>query len=158
MKNVLVLFILSLLTAACASTRQAAKSETVRIETKTETVYVPDTVIIERPQIVQQNVTTDTVSVLDNRYAHSEAAVSSGKLSHTLETKPVKDSVTIQTKIVYRDSIQIVDRYLLEEVEVPAKLSGWQKFRMTLGSIMLVIIALSLIYLCTKYIYRFFIH
>ena len=114
--------------------------------------------MIERPQIVQQNVTTDTVSVLDNRYAHSEAAVSSGKLMHTLEAKPVKDSVEVQTKIVYRDSIQVVDRYLLEEVEVPAKLSVWQKFRMTLGSILLAVIALSLIYLCTKYISRFFIH
>ena len=158
MKNILFLIILSILTAACASSRQVASSETVRIETKTETIYVPDTVIIERPQIVQQNVTTDTVSVLDNRYAHSEAAVSSGRLSHTLEAKPVKDSVTVQTKIVYRDSIQIVDRYLLEEVEVPAQLSGWQKFRMTLGSILLAVIALSLIYLCTKYISRFFIH
>ena len=158
MKNILYLIILSILTAACASTRQAAKSETVRIETKTETVYVPDTVIIERPQIVQQNVTTDTVSVLDNRYAHSEAAVSSGQLKHTLEAKPVKDSIKVQTKIVYRDSIQIVDRYLLEEVEVPAKLSRWQKFRMDAGLVFLCIIALTLIYLCTKYIYRFFIH
>ena len=158
MKNLPFLFILSILTAACASTRQAAKSDTVRIETRTETVFVTDTVVIERPQIVQQKVTTDTVSVLDNRYAHSEAAVSSGKLMHTLEAKPVKDSVEVQTKIVYRDSIQVVDRYLLEEVEVPAKLSVWQKFRMTLGSILLAVIALSLIYLCTKYISRFFIH
>ena len=158
MKNLPFLFILSILTAACASTRQAAKSDTVRIETRTETVFVTDTVVIERPQIVQQNVTTDTVSVLDNRYAHSEAAVSSGKLMHTLEAKPVKDSVEVQTKIVYRDSIQVVDRYLLEKVEVPAKLSVWQKFRMTLGSILLAVIALSLIYLCTKYISRFFIH
>ena len=158
MKNLPFLFILSILTAACASTRQAAKSDTVRIETRTETVFVTDTVVIERPQIVQQNVTTDTVSVLDNRYAHSEAAVSSGKLMHTLEAKPVKDSVEVQTKIVYRDSIQVVDRYLLEEVEVPAKLSVWQKIRMTLGSILLAVIALSLIYLCTKYISRFFIH
>ena len=158
MKNLPFLFILSILTAACASTRQAAKSDTVRIETRTETVFVTDTVVIERPQIVQQNVTTDTVSVLDNRYAHSEAAVSSGKLMHTLEAKPVKDSVEVQTKIVYRDSIQVVDRYLLEEVDVPAKLSVWQKFRMALGSILLAVIALSLIYLCTKYIYRFFIH
>lgn len=158
MKNLPFLFILSILTAACASTRQAAKSDTVRIETRTETVFVTDTVVIERPQIVQQNVTTDTVSVLDNRYAHSEAAVSSGKLMHTLEAKPVKDSVEVQTKIVYRDSIQVVDRYLLEEVDVPAKLSVWQKFRMTLGSILLAVIALSLIYLCTKYISRFFIH
>ena len=158
MKNLPFLFILSILTAACASTRQAAKSDTVRIETRTETVFVTDTVVIERPQIVQQNVTTDTVSVLDNRYAHSEAAVSSGKLMHTLEAKPVKDSVEVQTKIVYRDSIQVVDRYLIEEVEVPAKLSVWQKFRMTLGSILLAVIALSLIYLCTKYISHFFIH
>ncbi|MGM9736970.1 MAG: hypothetical protein ACI3ZT_00990, partial [Candidatus Cryptobacteroides sp.] len=104
MKNILYLITLSLLTAACASTRQAAKSETVRIETKTETVFVTDTVVIERPQIVQMNETSDTASVLDNRYAHSEAVVSSGKLSHTLEAKPVKDSVTVQTKIVYRDS------------------------------------------------------
>lgn len=158
MKTILYLITLSVLTVACSATRQVTKSDTVRIETKTETVFVTDTVVIERPQIVQQNVTTDTVSVLDNRYARSEAAMSSGKLSHTLEAKPVKDSVTVQTKIVYRDSIQIVDRYLLEEVEVPAKLSRWQKFRMDAGLVFLCIIALTLIYLCTKYIYRLFIH
>lgn len=158
MKKLIYLISLSILTAACASTKQAARSESSRLETKTETVFVKDTVIVERPQIIQIVETTDTASILDNRYAHSEAVVSSGKLSHTLEAKPVKDSIQVVTKIVYRDSIRVEDRYITEKVEVPAKLSKWQKFKMNAGVLFLCIIAITLIYLCTKYIKQHFIH
>ena len=108
MKNfILVLF--SALCVACATTRQAAPSERIQTETRIETVFQTDTVYLEVPQILEKIVTADTVSVLENDFARSAAEVSDGLLSHSLETKPVKQPVEVQTKIVYRDSVVFKD-------------------------------------------------
>ena len=141
MKNfTLVLF--SALCVACATTRQAAQSEKIITETRIETVYETDTVYLEVPKIVEKVVTKDTSSVLENDYALSTAAVSDGLLSHLLETKPVKQPVEIQTKIVYRDSIIFRDRVVTETLEVEKELSRWQTFKMKTGGITLTILSL----------------
>ena len=79
--------------AACATARQAAPSEKIITETRVETVFQTDTVFLEVPRIVEKIVTKDTVSVLENEYAKSEASVSDGLLAHSLETKPVQQPV-----------------------------------------------------------------
>ena len=108
MKNfILVLF--SALCVACSVARQAAPSEKIITETHIETVFQTDTVFLEVPKIVEKIVTADTVSVLENDFARSAAEVSDGLLSHSLETKPVKQPVEVQTKIVYRDSVILKD-------------------------------------------------
>ena len=141
MKNfILVLF--SALCVACATTRQAAPSEKIQTETRIETVFQTDTVYVQLPQIIQQVQTPDTTSVLENGYALSSAAISSGILSHSLETKPVKQPVEIQLKIVYKDSIIFRDRVITETVEVEKELSGWQSFKMRTGGITLTILSL----------------
>ena len=141
MKNfILVLF--SALCVACATTRQAAPSEKIQTETRIETVFQTDTVFLEVPQIVEKIVTKDTVSVLENDYARSAAEVSYGLLSHSLETKPVKQPVEVQTKIVYRDSVIFKDVVVYETVEVEKELSGWQTFKMRTGGITLTILSL----------------
>ena len=141
MKNfTLVLF--SALCVACATTRQATPSEKIITETRIETVYETDTVYLEVPQIVEKVLTKDTVSVLENEFAKSAASVSAGLLAHSLETKPVQKPVEVQTKIVNRDSIVYQDRVVTETVEVPAELSGWQKFKMKTGGIALTILSL----------------
>ena len=151
MKNfILVLF--SALCVACATTRQAALSEKIITETRIETVYETDTVYLEVPQIVEKVVTKDTVSVLENEFAKSAASVSNGLLSHSLETKPVQKPVEIQTKIVYRDSIVYQDRVVTETVEVPAELSGWQKFKMKMGGWMLGIIVMLIVLLILYFV------
>ncbi len=128
MKNfILVLF--SALCVACATVRQAAPSEKIQTETRIESVYQTDTVYLEAPQIVEKIITKDTVSVLENDFARSAAEVSDGLLSHSLETKPVKQPVEVQTKIVYRDSIIFKDVVVYETVEVEKELSGWQTFK-----------------------------
>ena len=151
MKNfTLVLF--SALCVACATTRQAAPSEKIITETRIETVYETDTVYLEVPQIVEKVVTKDTVSVLENEFAKSAASVSDGLLSHSLETKPVQKPVAVQTKIVYRDSIVYQDRVVTETVEVPAELSGWQKFKMKMGGWMLGIIVTLIVLLILYFV------
>ena len=141
MKNfILVLF--SALCVACATARQAAPSEKIITETRIETVFQTDTVFLEVPRIVEKIVTADTVSVLENEYAKSEASVSDGLLAHSLETKPVQQPVEVQTKIVYRDSVIFKDVVVYETVEVEKELTGWQSFKMKMGGWFLGILSL----------------
>ena len=135
----LVLF--SALCVACATTRQAAPSEKIQTETRIETVLQTDTVYVQLPQIIQQVQTPDTTSILENDFARSAAEVSDGLLSHSLETKPVKQPVEIQTKIVYRDSTVFKDVVITETVEVEKELTGWQAFKMKTGGITLTILS-----------------
>ena len=144
MKNT-SLILLSAVCVACATSRQAAPSEKILVETRIETVYKTDTVYLEVPKIVEKIVTADTVSVLENEFARSAAEVSDGLLSHSLETKPVKQPVEVQTKIVYRDSVIVKDNVIVQTVEVEKPLSGWQSFKMAMGGWMLGIIIFMIV-------------
>ena len=144
MKNfILVLF--SLLCVACSSLKQVTPTERVVTETRIETVYQTDTVLLEIPKIVEKVVTKDTVSVLENDYAKSQAVVTGGLLAHSLETKPVHKPVEVQTKIVYRDSVIVKDNVIVQTVEVEKELTGWQTFKMKTGGFALGIIVLLIV-------------
>ena len=144
MKNT-SLILLSAVCVACATSRQAAPSEKILVETRIETVYKTDTVYLEVPKIAEKIVTADTVSVLENEYAKSEASVSEGLLAHSLETKPVKQPVEVQTQVVYRDSVIVKDNVIVQTVEVEKPLSGWQSFKMAMGGWMLGIIIFMIV-------------
>ena len=144
MKNT-SLILLSAVCVACATSRQAAPSEKILVETRIETVYKTDTVYLEVPKIVEKIVTADTVSVLENEYAKSEASVSEGLLAHSLETKPVKQPVEVQTQVVYRDSVIVKDNVIVQTVEVEKPLTGWQSFKMAMGGWMLGIIIFMIV-------------
>ena len=144
MKNT-SLILLSAVCVACATSRQAAPSEKILVETRIETVYKTDTVYLEVPKIVEKIVTADTVSVLENEYAKSEASVSEGLLAHSLETKPVKQLVEVQTQVVYRDSVIVKDNVIVQTVEVEKELTGWQSFKMTMGGWMLGLIIFMIV-------------
>ena len=140
----------SALCVACATARQAAPSENIITETRIETVFQTDTVFLEVPKIVEKIVTADTVSVLENEYAKSEASVSDGLLAHSLETKPIQQPVEVQTKIVYRDSVVFKDMVMYETVEVEKELTGWQTFKMKMGGwflgILIILIVFAILY------------
>lgn len=144
MKNfILVLF--SFVAVACSSLRQVTPTEKIVTETRIETVFQTDTVYLEVPKIVEKIVTADTVSVLENDYAKSEASVSEGLLAHSLETKPIKQPVEVQTQVVYRDSVIIKDNIIVQTVEVEKPLTGWQSFKMTMGGWFLGIIIIMIV-------------
>ena len=150
MKNFITLVLFSALCVACATARQAAPSEKIITETRVETVFQTDTVFLEVPKIVEKIVTADTVSVLENEYAKSEASVSDGLLAHSLETKPIQQPLEIQTKIVYRDSVVFKDVVVYETAEVEKELTGWQSFKMKMGGwflgILIILIVLLILY------------
>ena len=126
------LLVLSLiLCAACSVYKQVAPEEHSRVEVRTETVIEKDTVYVQLPAIVQERHTLDTISVLENKYAKSEASIQGGTLSHSLQTKPVSEPVIVDKQIVYRDSLVFVDR--VQTVEVEKSLTGWQSFKLKLG-------------------------
>ena len=140
-----LLVIFSALCVACATTRQAAPAEHVSTEVRIETIHEMDTVYIEIPRIVEKVVTKDTLSVLENDYAKSEASVSDGFLSHSLESKPVQHPVEIQKEIVYRDSIVFCDRTIVETVKVEKPLTGWQNFKMKTGGFALGLLVIAIV-------------
>ncbi len=144
MKN-FILFFLLFLSVACSTMKQVTPREQTTVEIRTETVYVPDTVYIEIPRIVEKVQTLDTVSVLENKYAKSAASVSDGVLTHNLETKPVKEPAIVQKQIVYKDSIIVKEVDVDHYIEMPAELTPWQSFKIKLGGYAFALIILLIV-------------
>ena len=140
---------------ACSTVRQLPSTDSTKVEVRTETVTVHDTAYVELPVIIEKVATLDTTSTLENKFARSEASVSAGILSHTLETKPVQLPVQVETKIVYKDSLVYRDRLQTQTVEVEKKLTAWQQAKMKLGSVALLLIGLAIIYLIYLIVKRF---
>lgn len=135
-----ILFFLSFLSVACSTMKQVTPREQTTVEVRTNTVFVPDTVYIEIPRIVEKVQTLDTISVIDTKYAVSEAQVSNGVLAHSLEIKPVREPAIVQKEIVYRDSVVLQQMDVDHYIEVPAELSWWQQLKLRIGGIALGII------------------
>ena len=147
MKFALPLLLLSLLAAsACSTVRTLPVQDSTRVEVRYETKTVHDTAFVELPVIVERVATLDTASVLENKYAKSAASVSGGVLTHSLETKPVREPVAIEKQIVYRDSLVFRDKVQTVTVEVEKKLTWWQMLKMRLGLVAIVLIVIVVIY------------
>ena len=156
MKNLFSIFLLFaavLAASSCGTVRQTcpfSQSDSTRVEVRTQTVTKTDTVTVELPVIIEHNVTLDTLSTLDNKYARSEARVSAGFLHHSLETKPVKLPVEVKTKTVYKDSLVYRDRITTRIVEVERKLTWWQNARMHTGTVTFILLSIVILYLLLK--------
>lgn len=139
--------LLLLLTAsACSTVRTLPVQDSTRVEVRYETKTVHDTAYVELPVIVEKVATLDTASLLENKYAKSAASVSGGVLTHSLETKPVREPVSVEKQIVYRDSLVYRDRVQTVTVEVEKKLTAWQTIQMRLGLVAIMIIMIVVIY------------
>ena len=139
--------LLLLLTAsACSTVRQLPSTDSTKVEVRTVVEKVTDTAYVELPVIVEKVATLDTASVLENEFAKSEAVVSAGILHHSLGTKPVRRPVVVEKEIVYRDSLVFRNKVQMVTVEVEKKLTWWQSFKMKLGVVALVLIAIVVIH------------
>lgn len=154
MKCFVPLFLL-LAATSCGSLRRVAEADSTRVEVRTEVKTVLDTAWVELPVFVEKVATLDTTSVLENKYAKSAASVSGGVLTHSLETKPVREPVTVEKQIVYRDSLVYRDRIVKEDIYIEKPLTFWQSFRMKLGGFSLITIAIAIIYLLFNYLKLF---
>ena len=136
----------ALLLSACGTVRPVLEQDSTKVEVKTVIERVVDTAYVELPVIVEKVATLDTASVLENKYAKSAASVSGGVLTHSLETKPVREPVSVEKQIVYRDSLVYRDKVQTVTVEVEKKLTWWQSFKMKLGVVTLVLLVIVVIY------------
>ena len=142
--STLLLFTLCL--TACGVARPVLESDNTKVEVKIVEKIVKDTAWFELPVIVEKVASLDTASVLENKYAKSEASVSGGILTHSLQTKPVREPVKVERKETVRDSIVYRDRIQTQTVEVERKLNWWQSFKMKLGGIAIILITIAIVY------------
>ena len=144
----------TLLLTACGVARPVLESDNTKVEVKTVVKTVTDTAYIELPVIVEKVVTLDTASVLENKYAKSEASVSGGVLHHSLQTKPVREPVEVQIREIVRDSLVYRDRVQTVTVEVEKKLTWWQSLKLKVGGMALLAIALLVAYYLITHILK----
>ena len=140
------LLLFTLLLTACGVARPVLESDNTKVEVKVVEKIVKDTAWFELPVIVEKVATLDTASVLENKYAKSEAVVSGGVLHHSLQTKPVREPVSVESKETVRDSIVYRDRIQTKTVEVEKKLTPWQQAKMKVGGICFILIILIGLY------------
>lgn len=142
MKNLLLIFILAVVSACCPCRHIATSSlDSVRVEVRERIVQVPDTVLVKVPAEYIRETVRDTISCLETSYAASEARINpDGSLSHSLENKAGDHPVEVEAKIVYRDSIVYRDRMNTEIVEIERKLTWWQQTKMRGFWLLLVVV------------------
>lgn len=145
--NIFAISVMILGLSSCGAARQAVpeRSDSTRVEVRTITQTVHDTAYIELPVFIERNVTRDTTSTLENPYAKSEASITDGLLSHSLQTKPTRQPVKIEKEIVYRDSIVFRDHTETVTVEVEKELTKWQSFKMKTGGTTLAILIIAIV-------------
>lgn len=134
MKRTIFILAAVLLLGSCCPCRHLTtttnRQDSTRIEVRTNTIYVPDTVFIEIPAQTAERTTADSTSHLENDYATSDAKINSdGTLFHDLKTKPQQKPVPTQKQVEQKDSIVYQAKYIDKEVlvEVERKLSWWEK-------------------------------
>lgn len=132
-KLFILLAAVSLLWGCCPCrnlTTEIDRQDSTRVEIRTKTILVPDTVFVEIPAQTAERTTRDSVSHLENDYAASDARINpDGSLFHDLRTKPQKKAVETDKKIEVRDSVVYRNRYMKvkEKVSVPRDLTKFQK-------------------------------
>ena len=145
--NIFAISVMILGLSSCGAAKHAApeRSDSTRVEVRTITQTVHDTAYIELPVFIERNVTKDTTSTLENPYAKSEASITDGLLSHSLQTKPTRQPVKIEKEIIYKDSIVFRDRTETVTVEVEKELTKWQSFKMKTGGTTLAILIIAIV-------------
>ena len=144
----------TLLLTACGTVRPVLSQDSTKVEVKVVEKLVRDTAWVELPVIVEKVATLDTASVLENKYAKSEASVSEGVLTHSLQTKPVREPVKVERVEVVRDSLVYRDRVQTVTVEVEKKFTWWQDLKLKVGGMALLAIALLVAYYLITHILK----
>ena len=147
------ILVLVILLSACGVARPVLESDNTKVEVKTVEKVVRDTAYIELPVIIERVATLDTASVLENKYAKSEASVSGGVLHHSLQTKSVREPVEVQSREIVRDSIVYRDRVQTVTKEVEKPLTGWQQAKLRVGGFCFFLVILIFLYIIvTKFL------
>lgn len=107
---------------------QIVYRDSIRVEIRERLVH--DTVKFDVPVVIEKVVTKDTASHLENDWAQSDAVVSGGFLSHSLETKPHTVYVPVAVPVHDTTYIEKEAQETIIEKEVEKPLTWWQKARL----------------------------
>lgn len=113
-------------------TTEKNSQDSTRVEVRTQTILVPDTVYLEIPSQTAERITRDSVSHLENDYAVSDARINAdGSLYHDLRTKVQKRAIETDKRVETRDSLICRDKVVnvKETVSVPRELTTFQKIQ-----------------------------
>lgn len=113
-------------------TTKKNSQDSTRVEVRTQTILVPDTVYLEIPSQTAERTTRDSVSHLENDYAVSDARINAdGSLYHDLRTKVQKRAIETDKRVETRDSLIYRDKVVnvKETVSVPRELTTFQKIQ-----------------------------
>ena len=138
MKKIVIFLMVIFTLISCRSSKslitqtQEYKRDSVRVEYRERTVFVPDTVFVEIPVQKAERTTKDSISHLENDYAVTDARINSdGTQTHTLNSKPQAKPVPIKRPIEYRDSIVYKDKAISKNNTITKyvahKLSWWEQ-------------------------------
>ena len=159
MKHIVLVIVAVLVIISCRTsknlTTQEYKRDSVRIEYRERTVFVPDTVFFEIPRQTAERTTADSISLLENDYAVSEVHLNrDGTFSHFLNSKPQTKLIRTKRRIEYLDSIIYRDKWHDSRQSmtkyVPHKRSWWEQAQ--IYGFWAAIIFLAIIY--RKWIYK----
>lgn len=123
---IMIMLIASFVFSSC-SPKVIHETETI-IEYKDRIVH--DTATVEITKEVEKIVTRDTLSRLENKYAKSEAVVSEGFLTHSLESIPQYIKVPVEIHVTDTIKVEKESTTQIKEIKVEKALSLWQRFRL----------------------------
>lgn len=133
----LFLLILPILVVSCRTVKPVFIEKVT-----TDSILIKDTIysiVLESSE--QFNTTNDTISLIESKYAKTEAKVSNGVLEHNLITRDKE----IEVRVEYRDRIitnKVPVPYEVEKiVKVEKKLSFIQRTKMRLGEFAFIVLS-----------------
>lgn len=131
-----------------------SQKDSVTVVIKESVIYKDSIIYVEVPVEVDKAIILDTdTSRVETSLAVSEAWVTSGQLNHTIKNKPdarLPKVVNIPTYIKEENVENIKEKVIMQKIEVEKPLNSWQTFRMTLGTIALVIVAIWAVFKVVK--------
>ncbi|WP_300617103.1 hypothetical protein [uncultured Lactobacillus sp.] len=148
--QLLITLFIAFLLCSCGAGRhlpvQTESRDSVRVEVREVTRYVPDTAWMKIPAQTAENTTRDTSSHLETDYAESDARINpDGSLYHSLRNKAQEKPVPVDVPVTQKDRIVYKDRYVYDTVKVPRDLTAWQKWQMRSFWILLSVTAAYLL-------------
>lgn len=106
-------------------------------------IIIKDTIQVEVPIEIINNITTDTVSVISTSLATSRASVESGKLHHSLEQKGTLD-VTIDTCYITKIEEKVNFKEIPIEITKEVKyIPEWVTYLVLINLVVVGILALK---------------
>ena len=150
MLRTIPVLLFAFLLCSCGAGRQlpvqTEQKDSVRVEVREVTRYVPDTAWMKIPAQSTENTTRDTSSHLETDYAESDARINpDGTLYHSLRNKAQERPVSVDVPVTQKDSIVYKDRYVSDTEKVPRDLTAWQKWQMRSFWILLSVTAAYLL-------------